>query len=184
MATPLDNIKDWYTFQQIVTEYFRSLKREKHDFRISDLDVTDNGVGSDGGVDLMVEFHFVDAITKHSFKWIIDCKYWDKNLSVTDLDTNNMLSLVKSHGANGYLLVCKNNVTNGLKDRFRKLTCFDEHIKYEIWEGTRLWFEISQRESLLKAFFPTYYQENFVDNKAKALFETLLKEYQDQVKDS
>jgi hypothetical protein len=59
---PLDEIKDPFKFQQIVSEYFRLLKSEKLDFQISDIQVEDNSVGADDGCDILVEFYFEDAI--------------------------------------------------------------------------------------------------------------------------
>jgi hypothetical protein len=179
---PLDDIKDGYEFQQLVAAYFRSLKSEKHEYHIADVDVDDNGIGTDGGVDIIVEFHYSDVITKHSYRWIIECKCWDKKrrLSLNDIDTNNVLSLLKSKKAQGYLLVCKGNATNNLKQRFRELTERDEKMKFEIWEGTRFWQEVSQRENLLKAFFSSYYQDNFINNNAKEEFDSFVKKFEEK----
>lgn len=78
MATPLDDITDGHEFQRIVAEYFRCLKEEQHEYHITDIDVEDNGIGSDDGCDIVIEFHFEDAIVRHSHKWVIECKCRNK----------------------------------------------------------------------------------------------------------
>lgn len=182
MLLPLNDIKNGYEFQQLVAAYFRSLKNEKHEYHIADVDVDDNGVGTDGGFDILVEFHYSDVITKHSYRWIIECKCWDKkrSLSLTDIDTNNILTLLKTKKANGYLLVCKGTVTNNLKQRFRELSNDDEKVKFEIWEGARFWQGVSERENLLKAFFPDYYHKKYIENNAKEQFDKFFKQYEEK----
>ena len=83
-------------FQQILVEYFRSLKSEKHDFQIADIHVEDNGVGVDDGCDNLVEFHFEDVIGRHCHRWIIECKSQKKAVSLEDISTNNLESILKA----------------------------------------------------------------------------------------
>jgi len=181
---PLHEIKDWYQFQHLVAAYFRSLSGERNQYHIADTDVEINGIGPDDGIDILVTFHYLDAIKKHTLKWIIECKGKEGNGSIglPDLDTNNILALLKAKKADGYLLVCKGNASNKLKTRFRELSTADEgKFSFEIWEGFVLWHKISERESLLRTFFPDYYNKNYIENRAKERFDALVNEFQAQL---
>ena len=41
VSSPLDKIKDGHEFQQIIAEYFRSLKNDDHEFNFTDINVLD-----------------------------------------------------------------------------------------------------------------------------------------------
>jgi len=180
MKYPLDEIEDGYKFQQIIAEYFRSLKSERHDFHIADIQVDDNGVGCDDGCDILVEFYFEDAIGRHSHKWIIECKSQKQAVNKNNI-TNNLEMLLNSKAANGYLLICKNDATSSLKRTFQDLNKKGNH-KYVIWNGSQLWHKFISRKTFLQAFFWDYYQENFVNNNAENLFNDKIKEFEVELK--
>lgn len=170
MSTPLSVITDGYFFQRIIAEYFRCLKNEKHQFQIADINVEDNGVGADDGVDILVDFHFEDAIKKHSHRWVIECKSQKQAVSPNDINSNSLDFVLKSNNANGYLLICKTDATAKLKRMFKDMNTQREY-NYEIWNGDQLWMKLSQRKTILQAFFPDFYKEKFVDTEDEENFE-------------
>jgi hypothetical protein len=185
LKSPLSNITDGYEFQLIMAEYFRSLNSDKKDYRV---EVFDNGVGPDGGFDILVEFHHENVIGKHCIRWIVECKCWNEKSSVglDDIHSDGIISLVNAKKAQGYLLICKGTVTDTLKKRFKDLTESNiiNPLLFEVWEGTRVWSQISQKENLMKAFFSEFYQEEFIDNKAKEKFDKYVKEYEERIKNN
>lgn len=181
MSFPLDDIKDGYKFQQIVAEYFRALKSDKLDYHIADVLVEDNGIGGDDGCDIIVEFHFEDAIYRHSHKWVVECKSQKRAVSSKDINMNNIEGILKSKSANGYLLVCKNDATASLKRTFND--CNSKYAnKYIIWNGSQLWHKLIKHLSLIEAFFPNYYRENYQTNNAEKKFEKFVKQFEEQLK--
>jgi hypothetical protein len=162
---PISKIDDGYQFQQIIAEYFRALKHEKHDYQIADIHVEDNGIGGDDGCDIIVEFHFEDAIERHSQKWIVECKSQKRAVSIKNINSNNIDTILQSKGANGYLLVCKNDATSSLKRIFQQYNERNK-FKYVIWNGSQLWHKLIRNLSLIEAFFPDYYKEYYIKNKA------------------
>jgi len=181
---PLYGITDGYQFQQLVAEYFRSLKGERAQYHIADIDVDCNGVGPDRGIDVIVTFYYLDPIHKHKQRWLIECKCWNENrsLGIRDLDTNNIVSLLKAKEADGYLLVCKGNVTNNLKERFRELSSANgANAVFEVWEGMMFWHKIIEREILLKGFFFDWYNEKYIQSKLKEEYAAKVAEFQEQL---
>lgn len=177
MGNPLETIKDGHVFQRIIAEYFRCLKNEEHPFHISDITVEDNGVGADDGCDILVDFHFEDAIKKHTHRWVIECKSQKRTVSPTDIDSNSLDFVLKSNNANGYLLICKSDATAKLKRLFRELKK-NQFYDYEIWNGEQLWMKFSQRKSILQAFFPEFYKEKYIDTLDEKNYEEFCKIYQ------
>lgn len=169
MPTPLDKINDGYEFQRIVAEYFRCLKREKHDYQLSNIKVEDFGVGPDNGCDILIDFFFEDPIEEHKTRWIVECKSQTKAVGGRDINIDNVQTLLDANDANGYLLVCKSDATSSVKQRFRALNS-KGNKSFRVWNGTQLWYEISQREPILEAFFPSYYKALFIDKENKKAF--------------
>lgn len=176
--TPLHEITDGNFFQQIVAEYFRSLKKEKQDFHIADIDVDDSGIGCDNGCDILVDFHFEDAIGKHTHRWVIECKSQKRAVGNSHINTNNLGAIIKRKKANGFLLVCINDATSSLKELINGLK---DDYRIEVWNGVQLWHKFIASESFLKSFFPKYYQEYFIQNKAKENFENAFTQFEKQI---
>ena len=180
MIDPLDEIKNPFKFQQIVAEYFRLLKSEKLDFHISDIQVEDNGVGTDDGCDILVDFYFEDAIGRHSHRWIIECKSQKRAVSLKDINGSSLEVILRSNKANGYLLICRNDATAQLKRLFKNNKT-NGNYDYIVWNGTQLWHKISKNLKFIETFFPKYYHENYVQNKAKAEFENLVETFSNEL---
>lgn len=171
--TPLHEITDGNYFQQIVAEYFRSLKEERKGFHIADLDVDDTGIGCDNGCDILVDFHFEDAIGKHRHRWVVECKSQKKAVGNKDINTNNLIAILRNKDADGYLLVCVNDASSQLKSLLNGIS----ELKSVVWNGTQLWRKLVASESLIKSFFPDHYQANFIDNNAKNAFDKAFETY-------
>jgi hypothetical protein len=105
----LDEILDWQTFEGLLTDYFRETKEERN---IKNITVEASGEGSDGGRDILVTFLITDSIMSFERKWVVQCKYYGRSVSKTDLSTINIPTLIHEYNADGYLLVCKGNVTS------------------------------------------------------------------------
>ena len=158
ILTPLDEIKDGQRFQQIVAELFRCLKTEVHNYNIADVSVMDSGIGQDGGCDILAEFFFEDIIAKHSHRWVIECKCYEKSVGCKDINSNNIKMILDSKRADGYLLVCKKDASSSLKKLFNENNENNEK-KYIVWNGDQFWRLCIQFKSLIVAFFPNYYNQ-------------------------
>lgn len=181
MPFPLDDINDGYKFQQIIAEYFRILKSEKQDYQIADVHVEDNGVGGDDGCDIIVEFHFEDAISKHTHRWVVECKSQKKAVSPTDINTKSIEAILKSKSANGYLLICRNDATASLKRIFKG--CNENGTtKYMVWNGSQLWHKLIKHMSLIEAFFPDYYRDKYLNNNAEDNYEKFVQQFEEKLK--
>lgn len=181
MPTPIDDIKNGHEFQQIVAEYFRCLKKEKHDYKISDVKVEDFGVGPDDGCDILVEFHFEDAIGMHTRRWVIECKSQTRSVGNRDINLDNIHTILKNNSADGYLLVCKTDASTSLKRTLKTLNSKGKKT-YEVWNGTHLWNQFSQRTGFLKAFFPEYHKKWFVETGDKQNFEMVYNKLKKEMK--
>ena len=155
MKISINEIEDWEEFEDLVAAYFREVKNENN---IIDVKVEPSGRGSDGGRDILVTFEVNDSIITYTRKWVVQCKFYDTAISKTHLATVNIPSLIHEYGADGYLLVCKNNpaqkVTEMFED-FRKNCRFK--YSYWIWNGRDLLGRIQIKDKLLKQYFPEYY---------------------------
>lgn len=175
ILTPLDEITDGYRFQQIVAEFFRCFKTEAHNYSIVDVNVEDSGVGPDGGCDILVEFIFEDIISKHSQRWVVECKCHESAIGIKNINTNIIRTTIDNKNADGYLLVCKKDASSGLKKIFNENNERNEK-KYLIWNGDRFWRQCIQFQSLIKAFFPNYYIEYIAKNEKE--FSSLADKYE------
>ncbi len=158
ILTPLDEITDGHSFQRIVVEFFRCFKTESHNYSIVDVNVEDSGIGTDGGCDILVEFVFEDIISKHTQKWIIECKCHKRAIGVKDINANNINMILKGKKADGYLLVCKKDASSSLKKLFKENNEREEK-KYYVWNGDQFWRQCIKFKSLIEAFFPDYYNK-------------------------
>lgn len=174
--TPLHEITDGNYFQQIVAEYFRSLKKEKLDFHIADIDVDDSGIGCDNGCDLLVDFHFEDAIGKHTHRWVVECKSQKRAVGNRDINSSNLGLIIENKKANGYLLVCVSDASTSLKELLN-----NNKTKSIVWNGSQLWHKLIDSKKIIESFFPDYYYEYFVKNKALEKFDSEFNKYEKQM---
>ena len=125
----------------------------------------------------LVDFHFEDAIGKHTHRWVVECKSQKRAVGNKDINTNNLYSIIDINNASGYLLVCKNDASSQLK----KLLKENNKLQTVVWNGAQLWRKIIGSESILKSFFPKYYRENFIVNNAKENFENAFTQFEKQI---
>jgi hypothetical protein len=155
----LDDISDGQQFENLVADYFREMGEAKN---ITEVDVKPPSEGNDGGRDILVTFRFTDSIVSFERRWVVQCKFWKKSVSPSAIATVNIPTLIHQYSADGYLLVCKNNVTSGLTKMFDELlkNCRMQY-RYIIWNGeafkTQL-YTLRSESPLVQKYFPDYYQ--------------------------
>lgn len=167
MRTTLDfgEIADWRQFENLITAYFREVEKEKN---IVDIQVDPSGVGPDGGRDILITFEMTDSIVPFTRKWVVQCKFYDRVISKADLVTINIPSLIHEYGADGYLLICKGDVSSTVTGMFENLRreCRLGY-SYMIWTGDQLKNMLRVKVSLFPAYFPEYHE--FLQSKETAL---------------
>jgi predicted helicase len=152
-----DEISRWGDFENLVADYFKVNKKVKN---IKEVRVDPSGKGSDGGRDILVTFRFNDSIDTFERKWVVQCKFHKKAVSNKDLSTVNIPTLVHQYNADGYLLVCRNNVTSNVSKMFEDLNdACKMNYQYTIWTGSIFLTQLyTQRpRPLIQKYFPKYY---------------------------
>src|SRR5688572_16648713 len=96
-----DEVPNWQTFENLVADYFRSIKEQKN---IVDITVDQSGEGPDGGRDILITFQISDTIAQFFRKWVVQCKFYDRPVSKAELADINIPTLIHEYGADGYLL--------------------------------------------------------------------------------
>lgn len=152
-----DEIPDWQTFQDLVADYFRYLKNDS----IKEVQVEQVGIGPDGGVDIFVNFRLTDSVHCYNRKWIVQCKFYNEIVLKSHLKDVNPSSLVAEHGADGYLLVCKNDVQSGLAAALKQhQTNSPNNRCYAYWSGNQFITQLHQipLRPVIQRYFPRYYE--------------------------
>ncbi len=132
----LDDLKNWQEFEDLVKHYFEDIHIMSANGAKSVI-VQSSGEGADGGRDLLVIFKSNDSVIEYERKWVIQCKFYERSVSPSDLADTNIPGLIHQYGAEGYLLICKKNVTSGtvrMFENWRKNCKFG--YKYQIWTGS------------------------------------------------
>jgi hypothetical protein len=157
-------IKTWDEFEDLVEDYFKEVQKDEKS--IIDVDVKPAGVGPDGGRDILVTFQITDSIVSFTRKWVVQCKFYKGAVTKAHLSTVNIPTLIHEYGADGYLLVCKNDVTTKVSDMFDNLgrEC-KLGYRYTIWRGNELTRRIRVKPSLIERYFPAHYE--FLQRRAK-----------------
>ncbi len=154
----LDEISDWQSFEELLTDYFREIKEERN---IKEIRVEATGEGSDGGRDILVTFLITDSIISFERKWVVQCKFYKGAVSKADLSTINVPTLIHEYKANGYLLVCRRGVTSNVTKMFENLRekC-KMNYSYMIWTGSDLVTQLLMQppQPLMQKYFPEYYE--------------------------
>lgn len=149
-------IPNWKKFEDLAAAYFRSIP-DKHSNSVTEVFVQPSGEGSDGGRDILVTFRSSDSIVFHERKWVIQCKFYDRAISKSELSTINIPSLIHEYGADGYLLICKNGVTSKVSEMFENFRSNCRFgYSYMIWDGSFFLEQIMDNNSLLALYFPMY----------------------------
>lgn len=168
MKNTLDflEIKTWKQFEDLAVAYFELLKEEEKN--IVDVDVRPSGVGSDGGRDILLVIRVSDGVMSFERRWVVQCKFLEDNVSQRDLANVNIPSLIHQYGADGYLLICKGNVTSGVTEMFERLNSECKFgYKYEIWQGEQFKRRLVTKFALHPQFFPEYHE--FTELKSRSL---------------
>jgi hypothetical protein len=161
MQLSFDEIQDHKQFESLVVAYYENLSKTRTD--TSDIRVKPSGVGADGGCDILVSTKEKDIMSE-PFKrtWIIQCKFHNADISTDKIADINIPTLIHSHKAIGYLLVCKQKPTSKLTqlfDRLGKKCTFGYH--YQILSGEQflslLVSPLKDNEPVIQQFFPKYY---------------------------
>lgn len=156
MRNTLDftEIANWREFENLIAAYFREVEKEKN---IIDIQVDPSGIGPDGGRDILITFQMTDSIIPFARKWVVQCKFYDKVVSKADLATINIPSLIHEYGADGYLLVCKGDVSSTVTDMFENLRreCRLGY-SYMIWTGDQLKRMLTVKPALFATYFPKF----------------------------
>lgn len=151
---------DGYGFQDLVKAYFQALSNDKRKpLSVKEIDSDPTAVGSDGGKDILLTIRMNDSISNCERKWVVQCKFLDRNISPSHLWGTDIPTLLASHGADGYLLVCRYYPTEGTKQLFERLkrnTGYD----YEIWTGNDLLDKLWPfSETIIKFKLPKLYAQ-------------------------
>jgi Restriction endonuclease len=153
-----DEIPNWQAFEDLVADYFRGIKEQKN---IIDITVEQSGEGADGGRDILITFQLTDSIISFQRKWVIQCKFYDRSVSKAELSDINIPTLIHEYGADGYLLMCKGNVTSPVSTMFESLRkkC-KMGYSYMYWTGNQFKDQlyIQPIEPLIQKHFPEYYR--------------------------
>jgi hypothetical protein len=160
-----DEISDWRQFESLVAAYFHLLKDEENN--IVEVEVRPSGIGNDAGRDILVIFRVTDSIFPFDRKWVVQCKFKERSVSKSDLNDVNIPSLIHEYGADGYLLVCKGNVSSKVTEMFEGLNdqCRFKY-RYEIWQGEQFRSRLLLKYSLIKQFFPEH--DEFLELKNRS----------------
>lgn len=153
-----DEISDWQIFEDLVADFFREIEEQQN---IIDITVEPSGEGSDGGRDILVTFRITDSIIVFERKWVVQCKFYRNSVSKTQLSTINIPTLIHEYHADGYLLVCRGNITSNVSASFETLRkkC-KMGYSYMIWTGSEFATKLYLRppKPLIQKYFPKYYE--------------------------
>ncbi|WP_298507461.1 restriction endonuclease [uncultured Kordia sp.] len=159
MQIDFDEIKDGEHFEDLTIAYFEEEKHTKGD--IIDIGIRPSGTGTDGGRDILISFKVTDGIKSFDRIWIIQCKFWNRNISTNEISDINIPSLIHSYNADGYLLICRKKPTAKLTEHFEKLNDNCKfNYNYLIWSGEQFKRLLGKSpENILAQFFPKYYKQ-------------------------
>jgi len=151
-----EELSGWQEFEELVASYFRAIKEEKSIVKVK---VEKSGEGSDAGRDILITFRLTDSVSEFKRKWIVQCKFHKKSVSKSNLSGINIPSLIHEYRADGYLLVCRRDVTSVVSNMFENLrkNCRFSY-GYEIWTGDELKTKILPEPNLIQKFFPEYFE--------------------------
>lgn len=159
MNLDLKEIKNGDKFEDLVISFFEDIKNETNS--ISKVEVKPSGTGADGGRDILVSFIVTDGILDFERKWVIQCKFHNKNISTKCINDINIPCLIHSYKASGYLLIVKERPTSKLTDMFERLeqNCIFDY-RYMIWSGEQFKRVILAKSipTILEQYFPNYYK--------------------------
>lgn len=171
-----EDIKDGYTFQELVAAYFRCM--EKVNGSLKNVDVQNFGIGPDGEVDLIIKILINDGVRSFERIWIVQCKKSKDTVNRDDIPLDRIGSLLQAKQADGYLLVCTSGISAPLITRLKELHVSPENkYMYDSWSGGEFWYKVNEVPSLVEAFLKIS-AEKVKMNEAE--FEKLFREYSEK----
>ena len=84
--------------------------------------------------------------------------------------------IIDNKKANGYLLVCISDASSSLKELLN-----NNKTKSIVWNGSQLWHKLIESKKIIESFFPDYYYEYFVKNKALEKYDSEFDKYEKQM---
>lgn len=158
-AVPLsfDEIRDWEQFQELVAAYFKAC-REDNSLNVAEVTARVTGRGPDGGCDVEVITRLVDVLQSIERKWVVQCKFHSGTVGLSEMASVNIPTLLHSHGAHGFLLICRGSVSSKLTDQFKALNeeCANGRC-YSCWTGEEFIQRIRSKPTLIEHFFPKHH---------------------------
>lgn len=149
-------LTDWKQFEDLTAEYFEEIRHVEGN-HLTEVMVESVGKGADGGRDILLTFRIHDSILSFERKWVVQCKFYE-TLKKSNLDKVNISTLIDEYQADGYLLICKNSVTNGVTTTFENLrkNC-RRNYKYLIWNGSAFVKKLYKTSNLHEHYFPKFF---------------------------
>ena len=119
-------------------------------------EVENQGIGPDGGIDLIVTEHISLTIGRdHKYRWAVQAKYkQDPNQTVRPSDLGNIANLLVRFKADGFLLITNARVTSKTYQQIRSVETA-ELRKYaaHVWEREQLESKLLKHRRLRQQFF-------------------------------
>jgi hypothetical protein len=181
MKLSFSEIENWQEFENLATSFFEKISKDKND--AIEVFVEPSGTGSDGGRDILVTTNVNDSFVSYRRKWVVQCKFYDKDLSKSVLSDINVPSLIQEHGADGYLLICKNGVTSPLSDQFEGLrkNC-TMNKNYLIWTGSQFLDKLILHKDIIQRYFPLYFKETYIKTNAETIYNEAYEKISNEIK--
>lgn len=148
----LDEIVGWERFQHLVGDYFELGLGHT---------AARSGRGPDTGKDILVTAVLNDGVAAVTRKWVVQCKCYEKSaVKLRDVSSVNIGALIQRNGADGYLLVCKREVHNQVREFFTDLNNRDNNLGYDyrIWDGSQFYSNmlLLKPGPFFRKYFPEY----------------------------
>ena len=162
MTLSFDEITSWEQFENLAASYFELQNGIEGKGSVKNT-VKQSGKGADGGIDILVELQMEDLAVSFKRKWIVQCKFYDRDLRKSDLSEVNIPTLIKQYNADGYLLITKKGIVNTLQKSFDELdkNC-NLGYRYEIWTDRTFINKILRTDNvILEQYFPKYYKHKY-----------------------
>ena len=181
MKLSFSEIENWQEFENLATSFFEKISKDKND--AIEVFVEPSGTGSDGGRDILVTANVNDSFVSYKRKWVVQCKFYDKDLSKSELSDINIPSLIHEHGADGYLLICKKGVTSPLSNQFEEFrkTC-RLNKNYLIWTGSQFLDKLILHKDILQRYFPLYFKETYIKTNVETIYNEVFEKISNDIK--
>lgn len=181
MKLSFSEIENWQEFENLATSFFEKISEVKND--AIEVFVEPSGTGSDGGRDILVTASINDSFTSFKRKWVVQCKFYEKDLSKSELSDINIPSLIQQHGADGYLLICKNGVTSPLSNQFEELRKNCRMNKnYLIWTGSQFLDKLILHKDIIQRYFPAYFRETYTKTNIETKYDEVFERFSNEIK--